>query len=89
MPQALSVLWDVAKNAELTADVKLTTILDFDRALGLKLEEKMSEPVEYSEEVQKLIAERETARLEKNWSRADEIRDILKNEHGVEVKDRN
>jgi cysteinyl-tRNA synthetase len=89
MPQALSVLWDVAKNAELTADVKLTTILDFDRALGLKLEEKMSEPVEYSEEVQKLIAERETARSEKNWSRADEIRDILKNEHGVEVKDRN
>ncbi len=37
-------------------------------------------------EVQALIAERQKARAEKNFARADEIRDILK-EKGITLKD--
>jgi cysteinyl-tRNA synthetase len=38
------------------------------------------------EEIDKLIAERQQARQEKNWAKADEIRDLLL-EKGVELKD--
>jgi cysteinyl-tRNA synthetase len=37
-------------------------------------------------ELQALIEERGTARAEKNWARADEIRDILKAK-GITLKD--
>ncbi len=88
MPQALAVLWEVAKDQSLDAETKVSTILDFDRVLGLKLEESISQPEEYSLEVQSLIEERNQARADKNWSRADEIRDILKNDFDVELKDK-
>lgn len=88
MPQALAVLWEVAKDQSLDAETKISTILDFDRVLGLKLEEKLSQPEEYSSEVKEMIEEREKARADKNWSRADEIRDTLKQQFGVEVKDK-
>lgn len=38
------------------------------------------------EDIEKLIAERTTARSEKNWQRADEIRDQLKS-MGIEIED--
>ncbi len=38
------------------------------------------------DEIEKLIAERKDARAQKNWGRADEIRDIFK-EKGIVVKD--
>ncbi|MDR1068347.1 MAG: cysteine--tRNA ligase [Clostridiales Family XIII bacterium] len=41
---------------------------------------------EKDEELEALIAQRQTARAEKNWARADEIRDILK-ERGITLKD--
>lgn len=88
MPQALAVLWEVAKDQSLDGETKISTILDFDRVLGLKLEEKLTQPEEYSSEVKALIEEREQARSDKNWSRADEIRNTLKEQFGVEVKDK-
>ena len=88
LPQALAVLWEVAKDQSLDGETKISTILDFDRVLGLKLEEKLSQPEEYSLEVKALIEEREQARSDKNWSRADEIRNTLKEQFGVEVKDK-
>ncbi|MCA1766192.1 MAG: cysteine--tRNA ligase [Desulfobulbaceae bacterium] len=39
-----------------------------------------------SEEIEKLITERKQARREKNWGRADQIRDLLL-EKGIELKD--
>jgi cysteinyl-tRNA synthetase len=44
--------------------------------LGLKLLEK--EKIKIPEEVKKLAGEREGARKEKNWRKADEIRDKIK-----------
>lgn len=89
LPKALSILWEVLKS-EIPDPEKYATILDFDKVLGLSLEAKANEKrqeIEYSPEVEALINERKQARVEKNWAKSDEIRDRLKNEFGVEVRD--
>ena len=56
---------------------------NIDSVLGIfDFEDEFNEP-----EVQRLIKERDKARLEKNWNLADKIRDQLK-ARGVTVKDR-
>ncbi len=89
IPQALAIVWEITKS-KVASNVKLATILDFDRVLGLKLEEKLNDPVERDTPVEAkiLIDERNIARLNKDWKRADELRDQLNNEFGIEVKDR-
>jgi len=69
------------------ANGALALITELANVLGL-LEEKEEEEGrgEDAAELASLIAERETARAEKNWGRADEIRDLLK-ARGVTLKD--
>jgi cysteinyl-tRNA synthetase len=55
--------------------------------LGLSLEPLMGKEVEITPEMQQLVEEREKARAEKNWQRADELRDKLK-ELGYELQDK-
>jgi cysteinyl-tRNA synthetase len=90
IPKALAVLWEVTK-AELQPDDKIATILDFDKVLGLKLEEKLNDPVEskpqISDEAQDLIDQRNLARANKDWAKADQIRNELKEKFGIEVVD--
>lgn len=52
----------------------------------LGLFERLPKPEPLSEEERALVTEREKARAEKNWSKADEIRDLLK-EKGIELDD--
>ncbi len=59
------------------------TLYDLANVLGIILEQK-EEILE--EEIEQLIAERQAARKEKNFARADEIRDILL-EKGIILKD--
>jgi cysteinyl-tRNA synthetase len=70
------------KNTELAQKIKfvLHTIL------GLALKPLAVNEVEITPEIKKLIDERETARAEKNWKRADELRDMLE-KMGVNVQD--
>jgi len=92
MPIALSIAWDVINNKKLGSNEKLELLFDFDRVLGLNLESVGAEKL--PEEIQKLIGEREKARAIKNWARADEVRQELKNKgyiiedtpHGVRCK---
>ena len=85
IPQALAVLFEMLKSGISNAD-KLATALDFDRVLGLKLEEAMSSVVNVPIEIKNLVDDREKARKEKNWAKSDELRDKIK-ERGFEVKD--
>jgi cysteinyl-tRNA synthetase len=93
IPAALAVVWEVLKS-ELSPEEKLELVLDFDRVLGLDLENELKqeagvgsqEPV--SPEIQELIEKRNQFRAEKKYQEADEIRDRLMNEFGVEVKDK-
>jgi cysteinyl-tRNA synthetase len=55
--------------------------------LGLTLQPIITKNISISPELQKLVEEREAARLAKNWKRADQIRDELK-KFGVDVQDK-
>lgn len=72
-PQALAVLAELLKSDLNEAD-KLATVLDFDQVLGLKLIET---EIEIPAEVKNLVAQREKARAEKNFSESDRLRDEI------------
>ncbi len=81
-PEALAVLWKFVRDKD--AEGKIKTIEKMDSVLGLKLFEK--EKIEIPEEVKKLAEERENARKEKNWKKADELREKIKKQ-GFEILD--
>lgn len=93
MPRALGILNSVLKT-DLSEGEKAALVLDFDRVLGLKLDEprkefaKKQDPnaADDSAEIEALVAKRSEARKAKNWAESDRIRDLLK-EKGVEIKD--
>ena len=66
------------------AEASLKLLMELTTVLGLLSEQPEAEPVD--EELAKLIEERQEARKSKNFARADEIRDILK-EKGITLKD--
>lgn len=88
-PKALAVFWDLIHSDEDKGN-KLATILDFDKVLGLRLDTIKSVKISEAkkEEIEKLIQEREKARKEKSWDKADEIRERLEREFNVEVEDK-
>jgi cysteinyl-tRNA synthetase len=85
MPQAMAVLNEMLKS-DISSDDKLATALEFDKVFGLKLKEPIQKKNEISNEVKKLVDEREIARKDKKWAKSDELRDKIK-ELGYEVKD--
>jgi cysteinyl-tRNA synthetase len=87
-PQALAVAWEVARSRELSAIDRCELLLAFDQILGLDLDSAVP-PEEISESdprIDRLVAGREEARRQRDWSEADRIRDVLAAE-GVVVID--
>lgn len=83
-PKVLALLSETLKRDDISDEDKKATVLDFDRVLGLELDwiSKIDIPVE----VQKLIEERDKARLNKDFTKSDELREeILK--LGFKIKD--
>lgn len=93
MPQAVALIWETLKT-DLDSNVKIATILDFDKVLGLKLEENIKGLLDnkphFTEEelkyLQDLISQRNAARTEKDFTRADIIKKQIL-EMGVEITD--
>ncbi len=86
-PRCLGELWKMMRNQSLSPEDKLNAAYRMDRILGLGLKEIPSESSEDLEEDSlRLIREREEARKEKDFSRADEIRDILA-KRNIEIQD--
>lgn len=85
---AITVLWKVIKDNKLTNREKLFIIEDYDKVLSLDLqkEDKSEEHSGNIDLIEKLVAERAEARENKQWARADEIRNKL-NEMNIEVLD--
>ena len=83
-PRALSLLWDVLKDENISNADKKATVLDFDKVFGLGFENLKKEKI--PEKVQKLVKEREQARQNKNFKESDELRKEI-NSLGYEVKD--
>ena len=91
-PRALSVLQQAVKDKELAPAEAITLIHIFDVVLGLELIAEAealhteSEPVDNADEIERLVAERTAAKKNKDFKRADEIRDLLKN-RGIALED--
>ena len=83
-PRALTVLWDVLKDENVSNADKKATVLDFDKVLGLGFENIKKE--EIPERIKLLVIEREQARLSKDFKKSDELRKQI-NSLGYEVKD--
>ncbi len=100
-PGALSCIWELTKDASVSPADMRATIADIDKILGLKLAEDDELAVSLSaaqfgravdtqdlpEDILLILEEREQARADKNWSRADELRSALL-EKGYTVDDR-
>ena len=87
-PQALSLLWKLVKDGEVSSADKLAAIYHMDEILGLDLartEAPKKEAVGTEDDL-KLLEERTAAKKAKDFKRADEIRDELKR-RGFNVKD--
>ena len=82
MPQALAVLWTMARS-NMEAGKKLATILEMDKVLGLHLNQP---PAEIPPEVIELVVARETARQAKEWATADDLRKKITSQ-GYQVED--
>jgi len=82
-PQALAIVWEVAKG-QLAPTTKLATLIDFDRVLGLGLSniEAIAIPVE----VEVLAEQRLAAREEKDFAAADRLRKAIA-DAGFNVED--
>ncbi|MEI8270312.1 MAG: DALR domain-containing protein, partial [bacterium] len=87
-PRALTVLWDLIKDENISNADKKATILNFDKVLGLgfELEEKTVKEEIIPSDVIKLVEEREEARKNKDYKKSDDLRAQI-NSLGYEVKD--
>ena len=86
VPKGLSVMWSAVKDESLSSEERLFLLYDMDRVLGLDLQRSGSASAEIDEESLALIKEREEARKNKDFARADEIRDELAR-RGIRIKD--
>jgi cysteinyl-tRNA synthetase len=87
LPTALSITREVPRTSKLAAAERVRLLLDFDRVLGLSLDEvEARAPRAVGEEVLFLLRRRDEARAARNWKLSDQIRDELK-ARGYEVQD--
>ncbi len=84
MPQALAVVQELLKS-DLAKKDKLTTVLDFDKVLGLDIK-KIFDDLELPENIVLLIEKRKKAREDKNWEESDSLRQKIE-EQGYIVED--
>lgn len=96
-PKAIALMWELTKDSTVSEENKVATIAVFDQVLGLGLTERRHELEEaflaknipldkLPTEVRELIMKREEARKNKDWTRADLLREQIM-QHGFAVKD--
>ena len=75
MPRAMAVVQEVLKS-ELAAEDKLATVFDFDRVLGLNLEQ-VDKAEALPSGIAQMVADRLQARKDRDFKRSDELRDAI------------
>lgn len=83
--QALAIVWRLIDSDE-DSGKKAKTLLWMDRVLGFGLDAYIGKKEEVPENVLQFVQDRETARLEKNWEKADALREEI-HALGYEVED--
>jgi cysteinyl-tRNA synthetase len=84
VPQAVAVVWDLAKDSKISNADKKATLLDFDKVLGFGFNK--IQKIEIPEAIEKLAEEREKARKSGDFKKSDDLRDKIK-KLGFEIKD--
>ena len=82
---AITILYDVLK-ADIGNNTKLKLIESFDKVLSLDLLKKNKIDIELEDKVNKLIEERNNYKNEKNYEKADELRNEI-NKLGFDILD--
>jgi cysteinyl-tRNA synthetase len=86
-PRALTVLWDVLKDENMSPGDKKATVLDFDKVLSLGFNDlKKAKKISIPAKIKKLLDERDVARKNSDFKKSDELRDKI-NSLGYEIKD--
>ena len=83
-PNALAIVWDLFKDKKLKSNDMYTTLLLFDRVLGLGLKNITKDKI--PQNVTKLAKERLNARQDKDWKNSDKLRDEI-NKLGYDIED--
>jgi cysteinyl-tRNA synthetase len=100
MPKAIALMWDLVKDENVSNPDKRTTLLTFDKVLGLGLDHSNKKLVtllsgrgeklelgKLPKTIKALVDKREEARKSKDFEKADLLRDKLK-EKGYEIEDK-
>jgi cysteinyl-tRNA synthetase len=86
MPSAVRVVNDVDHSTDVSPGEKRALLASFDQVLGLDLEREARAGWKPSEEIERLVAERDAARASRDYGRSDELRAELQ-AMGLEVMD--
>ncbi len=86
MPAAVRVVNDLDHSSDVSSGEKRSLLATWDRVLGLDLEREARAAWEPTEDIRRLVAERDAARTTKDYARSDELRDELQ-AMGLEVMD--
>ena len=86
MPTAVRVVNDLDRSADVPSGEKRSLLGSWDQVLALDLEREARTSWEPSEDIRRLVAERDAAREAKDYPRSDELRDELQ-ALGLEVMD--
>ncbi|MEY2798745.1 MAG: hypothetical protein RIS22_1011, partial [Actinomycetota bacterium] len=81
---AILLIRKIERDESVPEAKKRAILLAADALLGLELDRQ--DELMITDEVQELLVQRESARRERNWSRSDQLRDLLL-EHGIRVAD--
>jgi cysteinyl-tRNA synthetase len=78
-PQAIALMWKLVRNRTESDADKKTTILEFDKILGLNLSKapERKKTLKIPKEVKDLLKQREAARAEKDFAASDAFRDAI------------
>ena len=83
---AITIIYNILKDNELSGNTKLKLIKSFDEVLSLDLIKEDNIDNELLDKVNKLIEERQNYKKEKNYEKADQIREKIES-LGVTIKD--
>jgi cysteinyl-tRNA synthetase len=86
MPRCLADLWTLLRDSSVPPVEKLAAAYRMDGILGLGLAETKEEEISLDDETKALVERRETARRQRDFKTADEIRALLLAK-GIEVQD--
>ncbi len=86
-PRAVAAMWKALKDDSAPPQDVYATLLDMDRVLGFGFERMQAKPLPMpKEQIERKIDERNDARKDKDFARADAIRNEL-SEVGIELED--